>query len=155
MSRSRLWPSREFAAPNSQLYLLDLVKGRLLRIDSTGTASLARSLSKLPSALSTPAVDSSGKMLMFAADSKPFPPANADEAEKLKPLEVPLPAMLIFDAGRINAIDRDHVLTYPGYPIFGMRIRQLLPNPSQQEWIGYDAGSGELLRLKIREKLWQ
>src|SRR5439155_6880294 len=68
-------------APQSQLFLQDGVKGWLLKIDSTGSAVLARSLSKLPRELSTPTFDGSGKMLIFAANSDPFPPANADEAE--------------------------------------------------------------------------
>ena len=34
-------------------------------------------------------------------------------------------------------------------------LNELLPNPTEGGWLSYDAGSGELLRLKIKEKLWQ
>jgi len=64
--------------------------------------------------------------------------------------------MLILDGpDRITAIGRDDIVAYPGFPVFGIRLRELIANPGDEGWVSYDAGSGELLRLKIREKLWQ
>ena len=62
--------------------------------------------------------------------------------------------MLVFGDHHLLAIARDDIIAYPA-PVFGMRLNELLPNPSEGGWLSYDAGSGELLRLKIKEKLWQ
>ena len=35
--------------------------------------------------------------------------------------------------------------------LFATRLRQLVPFPPEQGWISYDAGSGELLRVKVTE----
>ena len=144
------------AGPDSNLFLLDAAKGRVLRIDPAGRASLVRSLTNFPSDISTPTVDRTGKMLLFAdARSHPFPPSSADEAGANPPPPIAYPAMLMFDNEQMIAIESPQILAYPGYPISGMRLRHMIPNPSQSEWVTYDVGSGELLRLKIREKIPQ
>ena len=65
------------------------------------------------------------------------------------------PAMLIFKPDQIVSIGRDHMQAYPGFPIFSTRLRQLVPHPVEGGWISYDAGSGELLHVKVVENLWR
>jgi hypothetical protein len=63
--------------------------------------------------------------------------------------------MLIFKPDNITSIGRDHMQAYPGFPIFSTRLRQLVPHPIEGGWISYDAGSGELLHVKVVENLWR
>ena len=147
------------AAPGGMLFLLDPVGGRLLRIAPDGQATVVRSLAGLPVDLSTPAVDRNGRILLFAANAElikpqPDPAATGTAAATAPPqFDASFPAMLLFDSdGRVNQIGRDNMQAYPGFPIFGMRLRQLVPHPREEEWISYDAGSGELLHVRIREK---
>lgn len=143
------------AGPDTSLCLLDTPSSRLLKIDTEGRATVLRSLAGLPSVLSTPAFDRNGQIVIFGAgNADPLPPASADQAEQAPPTDVSYPAMLIFGKDSPISIGRDRILAYPGFPIFGMRLRHLIPNPGGEEWITYDSGSGELLRLKIRERLF-
>ena len=147
------------AGPEGTLFLLDPVAGRLLKITTGGQATVVRSLVGLPKDLSTPALCRGGQMLLFAANEeliKPQSAADADAAAKLPHFDATFPAMLIFEAdGKLSHIGRDDMQAYPGFPVFRIHLRQLVPHPTQEAWISYDAGSGELLRVKIREKSWQ
>ena len=152
------------AGPDGTLMLLDPVAGRLIKIRGDGTATLVRSLLGLPKDLSTPAFDRRGQMLLFAANAELIRRSAASDGDNAVPATAPpplpkfdatFPAMLIFDGETlVTHIGRDDVLAYPGFPVFGMRLRQLVPHPSDEAWISYDAGSGELLRVKIHEKSW-
>jgi hypothetical protein len=143
-------------APEGMLFLLDLFAGRILKIKPDGTASVVRSVVNLPTALSTPTTDRAGHLLIFAGNSdKLIPPKTVEDAGQLK-LETTYPAMLIFDsaseARKVTSIERDNIAAYPGFPVFGMKLDALVPHARDEAWISYDSGSGELLRLKIREK---
>jgi hypothetical protein len=142
-------------APQSSLYLTDPLGSQLLRIDPEGRATVARNLAGLPEALSTPSVDRRGQMLIFAAGNSPIlKPATTQQAETVKSPDMSYPAMLFFDGDAMTAIERDRILAYPGFPIFGLRLRRLIPNPGAEEWLSYDAGSGELMRLKVRQRVF-
>jgi hypothetical protein len=142
------------AGPDSTICLLDTTSSRLLKIDREGRATVLRSLGGLPSALSTPAFDSHGQLLIFgASNSDPLPPATEEDAAHPPP-DVSYPALLIFGKDSTITISRDRILAYPSFPIYGMRLRHLIPNPGSEEWISYDAGSGQLLRLKIRQRMF-
>jgi hypothetical protein len=157
------------AAPDGGLFLLDPTGAQLLRIGPDGKASVVRSLIGLPTILSTPAVDKDQNLVLFAANSpdligvKKSNPA-ADAAATPTPLSIvgaantggpgldsTFPAMLIFKPGGVASINRDHMQAYPGFQVFATRLRQLIPFPPEQGWISYDAGSGELLRVKVTE----
>jgi hypothetical protein len=146
-------------AGDENLFLLDPLEGRVLKITPEGVATVVRSLVGLPSSLSTPTVDREGKLLLFAATPGPnapiIQPAKIEDTNAARPPDVTYPAMLIFGAGdHITAIGRDDIVAYPGFPVFGMRLKQLIPHPGEEGWVSYDPGSGELLRLKIKEKIW-
>ncbi|HYO08825.1 MAG TPA: hypothetical protein VER17_07610 [Tepidisphaeraceae bacterium] len=148
-----LWPGLD-----GTLFLLDPVGGHLLRIDAAGNATVARSLAGLPNALSTPAVDRRGQILLFAGnvpESQIIKPTTEDDAAAPKLPEISYPAMLMFEGNSFAAAaERDRIMAYPGFQVYAMRLKHLVPNPTAQEWISYDAGSGELLRLKLRQRLW-
>jgi hypothetical protein len=152
-------------APGGMLFLLDPLAGRLLKIAPAtgGQATLVRSLVGLPLDLSTPTTDSAGRLVIFAANGKLItagaPSGGAETSTPPPPAEkidASFPAILIFDTpangNGLQQIGRDNMQAYPGFPIFGMRLRELVPQPDQQAWVSYDAGSGELLRAMIHEK---
>jgi hypothetical protein len=145
--------------PDQNLFLLDPPGGRLLKIDPNGRATLVRTLAGLPNQLSAPAVDRRGQILLFAGKEKNpddfIRPATERDAAAPKPLDVTYPAMLFFDGENfVAAAESNRIRAYPGFPVYSMRLTQLVPNPAAEEWISYDNGSGELLRLKLRQKLW-
>ncbi len=143
------------AGPDQNLFLVDPVEGRLLKISPDGIATVAQSLVGLPGLLSTPAVDAKGQILLFAANVDPIKPAKLEDINRTPPPPVAYPAMLVFgDKGLID-IARDDIIAYPGFPVFGMRLSELIPDPTSGGWVSYDAGSGEVLLLKIKEKAWQ
>lgn len=141
------------AVGEGTLFLTDLERGVLLRIDSTGAARRERSLVGLSRELSTPLLDRSGRLILFAARGETIPPKSADDAVSTLP-EVLYPALLIFEKDQLTQINRDNVRAYPGFPIFAMKLRKVVAHPSSIEegWIGYDSGSGELLRVQIAQQ---
>jgi hypothetical protein len=150
-------------APAGSLFLVDPLAGRLLKIAPSGQATVARSLVGLPVDLSTPAVDSAGRLLIFAANDRLItrpagvaaPTTDASQPEKF---DASFPALLIFDTpaggNGVLHIGRDNMQAYPGFPVFGMRLRELVPQADAQGWVTYDAGSGELLRASVHEKTY-
>lgn len=145
-------------APGGALFLLDVGGARILRIEQDGKATAIRSLVGLPKVLSSPSVDREQNLVLFAGSGEII---GAPAAKKTDPpvdprVDATWPAMLIFKRDRIISIGRDHVQAYPGFPIFSTRLRQLVPNPAGDGgWISYDAGSGELLRVRVVENLWR
>jgi hypothetical protein len=153
-------------APEGTLFLLDLFAARILRLQPDGTATVVMSVVNLPSELSTPTTDRAGHLLLFAADVRAdgqrcdlIRPKTVEDAGQLK-LDTSYPAMLIFDMRSggerklIAKIERDNIAAYPGFPVYHLRLEELVPHPREEAWISYDSGSGELLRLKIREKTY-
>jgi hypothetical protein len=139
-------------APEGALFLVDPQTANLLRIDATGEATVVRSLVGLPNLLSTPVIDREGALVLFAANA-PLIGVKPNDPSPPKPI-ASFPSLLIFKDPRMISIDRDHVIAYPGFQIFSMRLKQLVPHAAEQGWISYDAGSGELLRVKIVERAW-
>ena len=143
------------SAPDQNLFLVDPVEGRLLKISPSGVATVVQSLLGLPAALSTPAVDAKGQILLFAPNGDTIKPAKLEDINKPMAPPVAYPAVLVFGESHTTYIARDDIVAYPGFPVFGMRLSELLPNPTEGAWLSYDAGSGELLRFKIKEKIWR
>ena len=157
-------------APGGALFLTDIAGARLLRITPDGTAGVVRPLTGLPSVLSAPSVDRDQNLVIFAANAdiigtKPrnpnAPPTAAPAPAPAAPstpaarIDSTYPAMLIFKPDKVISIGRDNMQAYPGFPVFSTRLRQLVPDPAGGGWISYDAGSGELLRVKVVENLWR
>ena len=162
-------------AGNGALFLLDPSNARLLRVAPDGVAKLERSLRGLPSILSTPAIDAKGQMLLFAANAPPLgksapatqlsrgEPPLLSPAEALaspqqgnsQEIDATYPSLLIFQPdGRVKSISRDHINVYPGFPVYAMKLTQLVPHPRASAWLTYDSQSGEFLLLTIRQREW-
>ena len=138
-------------APGGGIFLLDVPHAQLLKITPDGKAELVRSLIGLPSVLSTPSVDAEQNLVLFAANADLIGIKAGDPtAPRIK---ATFPALLIFKRDRVVTIERDHMNVYPGFAVFGTRLRQLVPHDVEKGWISYDAGSGELLRIKVTENL--
>ena len=133
--------------------LLDPAHARLLRVDMNGTATSILSLLGLPGALSTPAMDPQGRIVLFDADSTPLAATNPADTRKTWRLDISWPALLMLNSrGTMTAISRDHFQTPPGIAAFGMKITELIAAPagSAPSFIGYDSHSGQVLRLTVK-----
>lgn len=146
-------------APGGALFLLDVAGERILRIDADGNASVVRSLVGLPTVLSSPSLDRKQNLVLFAGSGDMIGAAPADQRAAPTAdarVDSTWPAMLIFRPDKVISIGRDNFQAYPGFPVFSTRLRQLVPHPgSEGGWISYDAGSGELLRVRVVENLWR
>jgi len=146
-------------APGGALFLLDIPGARLLQIAPDGTATLVRPLAGLPAPLSAPAVDREQNLVLFAGNGNLIGVKGQDTsvaaAVAAAKVDSTYPAMLIFKPDKVVSIGRDEMQAYPGFPVFSMRLRQLIPHARDGGWVSYDAGSGELLHVKIVENLWR
>jgi hypothetical protein len=144
-------------APGGALFLIDIGGARLVKIGAEGDATIVRSLAGLPSVLSTPSVDPQQNLVLFAGNGDIIGVKGKDANAAAAALadSSTYPALLIFKPDQILSIGRDHMHAYPGFPIFGTRLRQLVPHASEGGWVSYDAGSGELLHVRTVENLWR
>jgi hypothetical protein len=142
-------------APGGSLFLLDVPRARLLKIAPDGVATLVRPLAGLPAQLSAPAVDREQNLVLFAGNGNLIGVKGNDAAVAAAKVDSTYPAMLIFKPDKVVSIGRDYMQAYPGFPVFSMRLRQLVPHARDGGWVSYDAGSGELLHVKIVENLWR
>jgi hypothetical protein len=142
-------------APGGALFLLDVPGARLLKIAPDGVATLIRPLAGLPAQLSEPAVDREQNLVLFAGNGNLIGVKGNDAAIAAAKVDSSYPAMLIFKPDKVVSIGRDAMQAYPGFPVFSIRLRQLVPHPRDGGWVSYDAGSGELLHVKIVENLWR
>ncbi|HEV2295123.1 MAG TPA: hypothetical protein VGR35_14815 [Tepidisphaeraceae bacterium] len=134
------------AAPDG-LLLLDPGRVELWRIDSAGRAFSLHTLVGLPTFLSAPSADATGRAFLVAADA-PLIPARTDE-EAHQVLPVRYPALLIIESGKLRAIGRDDMTAPEGFALPEMRVQQLLADPQTQSLIGYDEKSGALVRFRL------
>lgn len=151
-------------AGEDSLFLLDRGNAQLLRVALDGTARLDRSLEGLPSELSTPALDDQSRVLIFAparAGSAATPALPARDRFGLtepvtattRPIDATFPSLLIFHGEKpVRSIGRDRINAYPGFPIYGLRLTQLVAHPAAKSWLTYDSNTGELFLLSIRER---
>ena len=124
----------------------------ICQLAGLGRVTLVRSLIGLPVALSAPTRSADGKILMFAGDSPIMEPQQIEQvnAQRIR-LNVKYPALLMLGQN-VKAVGSDNFLIYAGYRLSAMRIRTLVPEPKGGSWVAYDLSSGELLRLRLREK---
>ena len=120
------------AAGDDKLFLIDPVEGRLMTLSSGGVAKVVQSLLGFPSALSTPTLDAKGQILVFAANADPIKPAKVEDIDHPTPPNIAYPAMLVFGDHRLLAISRDDIIAYPGFPVYGMRLERVAPQPDRR-----------------------
>jgi hypothetical protein len=141
------------AAGEESLFWLDRTESMLYRIDANGYVSLYKSLVGLPLALSLPSRDPQGRILIFAADSPKSEVTNLNQINLPRVrVTVPFPALLMFDQNALRAIGSDKFHLYPGVSLQAMRIGELISDPKDRSWLGYDNNSGELIRMRISER---
>jgi len=145
-------------AGDDTLFWMDTDESELRQIDGLGRVKTVRSLIGLPVALSAPVRGDQGKLLMFAGDAPIMEAQHIGQvdAQRVR-LNVKYPAMLMFAGGGapgqpVRAVGADSFVIYSGFPLSTMRIRNLIPEAKGGTWIAYDPSSGELLRLRLREK---
>ncbi len=140
-------------AGEDSLFWLDRTESMLYRVDANGYVSLHKSLVGLPIALSLPARDVQGRVLIFAGDSPKSDVKNLSQINLPRVrVTVPFPALLMFDQNALRAIGREKFHLYPGVSLQAMRIGELIADPRDRSWLAYDNNSGELIRMRISER---
>ena len=91
--------------------------------------------------------DAQGDILMFAAESESIEP-RVDQRVAPVNIETHYPSLLVLQNGTITPIPRDDLHAAAGVPLSSMQIDQLLCEPGRNSWIGYDAASGQIVRLR-------
>jgi hypothetical protein len=135
-------------AADLSLVVVDLFNGTLWNVDTSGNASVYWSLVGLPGNMSAPAISPEGRIMVFAADSKPLKERSI--AQIANPVvQAQYPAMLFFDKQSVTAINRDAIQAYPGFPVYQLQITEMAPEKGGRSWIAYDNASGELLRAEL------
>ncbi len=136
------------AGPDGSLLWLSPSAGTIRRITADGGSTMLRSLAGFSSGLSAPAMEGSGRLVIFASDTTPIP-SRADTPTV--PSGIQYPAMLMFDGDKVEWIGRNDILAYSGFHVGTLRLNELITNPAG-EWVAYDTASGELIRLRIKER---
>lgn len=131
------------------LVYLDRKRQKIYQIDPAGEASVAVDVSNLPEGLTVPWIDDQGKMTLFVPDE-----TQSDEL-----LDLPLiqdknsqqyPALMTIDHGQQIMLPRSTFTAPAKVNLRGLRLNQLIRQRSG--WLGYDAPSGNLLRLRVVER---
>jgi hypothetical protein len=137
--------------PGDLTLLLDPWTAAIWEIDLTGGADVLQSLVGLPQHLSTPAANSQGDIMFFAAPSDPIQPRVEQRVAPVN-VETHYPSLLVLRAGNITPVPRDDFHADSSFPLYSMQIEQLLYESGRDTWIGYDSASGQLVRLRLSLK---
>jgi hypothetical protein len=136
-----------FGSASGNLLMLDKSSGQLWTIDSlSGMAKPLVSLAGVPRDLSEP-VAAKDQITFFAADSEPIETDMSDLQARTLPKAV-YPAILRISGNQISVIGRDDLHAWGGFPIYAMRVHELVP-AMDGSLIAYDLSSGLLMRLRI------
>ena len=137
-------------APGGGLFLLDVTSALLWQIDRTGQAAARFPLTGLPRALAAPTATPDGRLLMFAPESKLI----GTELEVLSRRDLPkiqYPALLEVASTQLTALPREDFRAHAGFPVYTLHLGRLVPE-TPASYVGYDATSGALMRVKIVEQ---
>jgi hypothetical protein len=137
--------------PGDLTLLLDTWTAALWKIDLNGKVDVVQSLVGLPKMISAPGADAQGDILMFAAESEPIEP-RVDQRVAPVNIETHYPSLLVLHNGTITPIPRDDLHAAAGVPLSSMQIDQLLCESGRNSWLGYDAASGQIVRLRLSPK---
>jgi hypothetical protein len=89
--------------------------------------------------------------MFFAAPSDPIEPRVEARVMPVD-LQTRYPALLILHNGVFSAISQDDIHTEATLPIFAMQLEQTLYEPRRDTWIGYDAASGNVVRMTLSSR---
>lgn len=133
-----------------ELLLFDRNSGMLWQVDDTGKATMRALLNGLPREISHPLAIGSKRLMFFVADSEPIESEMSDLLRRRLP-RVSYPALFQLNDQEFTAMGREDMRISGEFPIYAMRIRELLYMPDSSI-VGYDMSSGQLMRLKRVEE---
>jgi len=138
------------AGPGDTLLLTDSHAAGLFQIDSAGRATLISTLVALPNKLSTAVALSAERAVIVAGEAEEIRPTVDSRVEAAK-VTTNYPAVLIFErSGKIIPIAKERLSGRPGLAVYALRITATA-RENDSAFIAYDAGSGELLRVRLAE----
>jgi hypothetical protein len=141
------------AGPNGMLFFLDRAHVTLWQIDAKGQVASVMSLAGMPQSI-TPPIEINNRLFMLAGPSPRFRKAGSayeqDEAPEVFAHDA-LPAMLAYSLtdGTSTWFYRDHLHGPESLPLQTLDPRQLKADLSSGTLVTFDAGSGEMLRLRF------
>jgi hypothetical protein len=141
-------------APGGALWVLDRAQGFLYFTDASGFAHPVMSLFGYPKLLSRPHVLPDGRVLIVFAAADPIrPPLGVIDPLQLESQaqNILFPAMMIRRDDQTTFIQRDDIRAPAGYPVYSLRIDELVPMNRRNHFVAFDHGSGQIVRLRLIE----
>jgi hypothetical protein len=133
------------------LLLSDHSTGAIWQLNpATGQAKIHTYLTALPRDVSTPLVINKDHLLLFIADSEPLE-ADVNITMRRQLPQTSFPALVEIASTNFTAIGREEFRAPGGFPVYTMRIHQLVLAPDGA-YIGYDLASGQLMKIRVTEE---
>ena len=143
------------AGEAESLWMIDWRTAWLWRVDENGVATKWMTLLGLPRELSALTARDHGIAIAFAPAGEPAA-GSEDDQESLKYahfLNVHYPALIAIAQDSVSPIAaKEDMHGPPEVNIAKLRLQQFLPTSKSREWIGYDAASGMLMRIRLTPK---
>jgi hypothetical protein len=138
--------------PQGSALLSDIWSGAIWKVPPQGNASVLCSIVGLSQSLSLPAVNRDGMIALVAEQGEPIAPHVKERIDPVK-IELRYPTLLLIDsAGKITAVPREDLHAPAGFPLYAMQLQQLVYEPTRDSFVGFDAASGQVMRLKLVTK---
>jgi hypothetical protein len=139
------------AGIGGNLLLADHSTGAIWELDPlSGQTKIHTYLTALPRDVSSPLVINKDHLLLFIADSEPLE-ADVNITIRRQLPQTSFPALVEIAGTNFTAIGREEFRAPAGFPVYAMRIHQLLLAPDGT-YIGYDLASGQLMRIRVTEE---
>jgi hypothetical protein len=144
-----------FAGEGDSLLMMNWRTAWLCRLDENMTATKWVSVLGLPRNLSALTTRPGGIAIAFAPEGELAAGSDGDgqSVKDAHLLEVQYPALIAFTKNGVVVIAaKDDMHGPPELDIGNLRLRQFLPARKAHEWIGYDAQSGIIVRVRMTAK---
>jgi hypothetical protein len=148
-------PGEDLVADGDGLVYLERGRGRLWRIGGGGEASVLADVSELPRGTTAPSPDGGGGggggggLAMFAPEGPPFVEPPDNPLFPPKPV-ADFPALVRYTGARRTILPRGVFDAPSRLNVRALAFGQLVRDRSS--WLGYDAQTGELLRVRVGER---
>jgi hypothetical protein len=135
--------------PAGGLLLLDYWNGILWQITPTGYAKSLHSFTGLPNNASPPAIDATGRIIVFFSGTDLFVPREDSQMPEPIPY-AEYPALIVFgDKQQYLIFQRSELLSGGQFPAENLKFNILCSTANNTAWLAYDPGSGEIFRLRL------
>jgi hypothetical protein len=127
----------------------------LWHVDANGLATKWMTLLGLPRELSQMTARGSGIALAFAPAGEPAVGVDGDglSMKDAHFLKVEFPAVLAITAGDvIPTVVKEDIHAPQDLDVAGLKLQRLVPTSTPHQWLGYDAASGILMRVRLTPK---